>query len=554
MTEPKWVKLTNDRLHSLFAGQLDLKIALREASRLLEELTGAEGVVISLYEPDQNRLVVEHVRLGKAYRSLEISAKGYHHTLSTRSVEGQAISSRNIIPINRNSLSEFDSRVNNIFQAWGVADMLVIPLYYGEHLIGSMLAFKHHSDFTSDYSQRVEHYLESVTPYLFMITQYHLYKRKEDLINSADQQRRETINIISKLGNIHSLETIYQVILDELLTHYPFQIGSIHRTDGEFLRLSHWTTLHDEYSERVDQMIAWAEKNPAPLDGSSGVLSASLEKNTYVYVQDAQKIKNLPMSQRDQEAMVILEDARSNLFIPIRQGDQAIGVIWLSSIGEVIHLDGEDRSILEGIGSFLGTVIENAEMYAKISEQNYKIQQLNKELESKVVKLHELATHDFLTGLYNFGYFQKAMDYLVDTEERSRKKKSMCLVIADIDHFKKFNDTYGHEAGNVALKHVANIIARHAREGDIVCRYGGEEFTVLLPKCDLQGAKHYAERVRKAIETTPVYVDGKPVSLTISLGCTRFRENETSRACISRADDQLYRAKRKGRNRVEAAD
>lgn len=547
--------LTKNRLHSLFAGQLDLKAALADASRLLVEQISAEGVVFSIYDPDHNELVVQHVKLGKNYQPLEMSANGYHHSLSQDSVEGRAIYTRNIIHIQKNSLLHYDSRVSDIFQAWGIADMLVIPLYFRDNLIGSALAFKHDSNFDPTCLRSTLKYIEAISPYLFTITQYHQFKRKEHLINSADKQRRKTLNIISKLSNIHSLETIYQVILTELLTHYQFQIGSIHRTDGKVLRPAHWTTLHLEYSERVNQMIDWAEQNPAPLDGASGVLSASFEKNTYVFIQDALKIKDLPMSRRDQDAMAILEDARSNVFIPIRQGQTPIGVVWLSSIGKVVTLDEEDQSILEGIGSFLGTILENAEMYSKIKEQNSKIQQLNKELENKIIKLHEMATHDFLTGLYNFGYFQKAMDYLADVDERSRKNtKSMCLVIADIDHFKQFNDTHGHEAGNVALKHVADIIARHAREGDVVCRYGGEEFTVLLPKCDLMGAMHYAERVRKAIESNPVIVDGQPMLLTISLGCTRFRENESARACISRADDELYKAKRNGRNRIEATD
>lgn len=545
--------LTKAKLHSLFAGQLDLKVALADTSRIIQDHIKAGGIVFSIYNQERDELIVQYVRLGKEYKSLEISARGYRHSLSQDSVEARAIKNKEIIHINKSGLINYDLRVANIFEAWGISDMLVLPVFYDNILVGSILAFKHEGVFEPSVNGQVQKLITNVAPYIYTISKYYLFEQKENLINTADKQRRETLNIISKLSNIHELDMIYRVILTELLTHYHFQIGSIHRSDGSVLRPTCWTTLNLELSTCVDSLIEWAENSPAPLDVAGGVLSASFENNTYVYVKDAELIRNLPMSKRDKEAMALLRNARSNVFIPIRQGHAPIGVIWLSSIGKVVPLDEEDRTLLEGVGSFLGTVLENAEMYLKIREQNTKIQQLNNELESKIIKLHEMATHDYLTGLYNFGYFQKAMDFLAQTSDRSaRNSNSMCLVIADIDHFKLFNDTHGHEAGNIALKHVADIIAKHAREGDIVCRYGGEEFTVLLPKCDLEGAKHYAERVRHAIESTPVLIDGVPIPMTISLGCTRFLENETARSCISRADDQLYKAKRNGRNRVEA--
>jgi diguanylate cyclase (GGDEF)-like protein len=130
----------------------------------------------------------------------------------------------------------------------------------------------------------------------------------------------------------------------------------------------------------------------------------------------------------------------------------------------------------------------------------------------------------------------------------------MALCIFDVDHFKKFNDTYGHVAGNIALMDVASRIAKQARTMDIVCRYGGEEFVVILPKCNLEGAVLFAERVRESVMASPVKTDAQSVPVTISVGVAEYLPNEEQSAFIERANNALYRAKEGGRNCVRAAD
>ncbi|WP_039914069.1 GGDEF domain-containing protein [Cellvibrio mixtus] len=171
-------------------------------------------------------------------------------------------------------------------------------------------------------------------------------------------------------------------------------------------------------------------------------------------------------------------------------------------------------------------------------------------LRDEIDLLKEQVRTDALTGLYNFRFFS---DTLPLEMERSRRSfQALSLIVLDIDHFKKFNDTWGHEIGNQVLVLVARQITLVVRKLDYACRFGGEEFVVLLPNTDLRQAKNVAERLREAIEGTPLVYDNQSLSVTASLGVDEFRghHSDTHEGFIERVDAWLYQAKRDGRNCV----
>lgn len=163
---------------------------------------------------------------------------------------------------------------------------------------------------------------------------------------------------------------------------------------------------------------------------------------------------------------------------------------------------------------------------------------------------YKLATIDGLTELYNHRYFQDTLRKQMDIARRYNQ--SFSLIIADIDFFKKFNDTYGHQAGDAVLRQVAQILKNNSRTTDYVCRYGGEEMSIILPNTSAEEAMNHANRLCKAIAEKPFHltpVDTAPV--TISLGVATFPENaQTPQDLIEWADKGLYYAKEHGRNQV----
>ncbi|MDR0710000.1 MAG: GGDEF domain-containing protein [Spirochaetaceae bacterium] len=183
-------------------------------------------------------------------------------------------------------------------------------------------------------------------------------------------------------------------------------------------------------------------------------------------------------------------------------------------------------------------------------------------LQESELRFRHLASHDSLTGILNRRSFM---------EHASRKLQFVteydtprCIAIMDIDHFKNFNDSYGHVNGDEALKHVVAVVSEGLRKYDFLCRYGGEEFVFFLGNANLETGFRVAERLRKALENTPVNIDVGPVQVTASFGVAPLIRSELPaqatdqetidfiRMVIDRADRALYKAKRSGRNKVVA--
>lgn len=199
--------------------------------------------------------------------------------------------------------------------------------------------------------------------------------------------------------------------------------------------------------------------------------------------------------------------------------------------------------------------MKNRELVARLEEHQRVLQQRVREATHELAqankRLAELAIHDGLTGLYNHRHFQERLDQEVKRADRYNRK--VALLMLDLDHFKHFNDTYGHQEGNEALRTIAELLTAHVRQVDIVARYGGEEFAVIVPiEGDSDEAGVVAERIRQIVETTDVTpLDADIPRLTISIGYATYPTDAGDRnELIARADEALYVAKARGRNCV----
>ncbi|HMJ49857.1 MAG TPA: sensor domain-containing diguanylate cyclase, partial [Burkholderiales bacterium] len=168
--------------------------------------------------------------------------------------------------------------------------------------------------------------------------------------------------------------------------------------------------------------------------------------------------------------------------------------------------------------------------------------------------LRQQSIHDPLTGLHNRRYLQEVMQRELARTER--KKSVLAVIILDVDHFKHFNDTHGHEAGDAVLRNLAQLIERQIRGSDIACRYGGEEFILVLPEASLSIARQRCELLREAALGMRLTLNGQTLGpVSISLGLALFPQHgNTPEQLIQAADVALYRAKQAGRNRMMIAD
>ena len=172
------------------------------------------------------------------------------------------------------------------------------------------------------------------------------------------------------------------------------------------------------------------------------------------------------------------------------------------------------------------------------------------ELRRQLSELSSLVRTDPLTGIANYRYFLQALEQEIERTQRSGQATS--LVMLDIDFFKRVNDRWGHEAGNRALVHLARLLQQTVRRLDIPCRYGGEEFAIILPDTDLAASIPVTERIRQAVADSSLDVSGHALQITVSLGIATYTAEQqiTAEELVKRADHYLYQAKQTGRDRV----
>jgi diguanylate cyclase (GGDEF)-like protein len=166
-------------------------------------------------------------------------------------------------------------------------------------------------------------------------------------------------------------------------------------------------------------------------------------------------------------------------------------------------------------------------------------------------RLEKMATIDKLTGIYN----RQAFDIIIHQvlKEIQRKKLILSVILFDIDYFKQVNDEFGHLAGDAVIKNIVKISMATIRESDVLCRWGGEEFLILLKECSLDDAYKISEKIRETVRNTPTVYEGRDIAATISLGVSQYHPPENEDSLLSRVDKLLYLAKQNGRDCSEKA-
>jgi diguanylate cyclase len=205
-------------------------------------------------------------------------------------------------------------------------------------------------------------------------------------------------------------------------------------------------------------------------------------------------------------------------------------------------------ALVRGILSETQQIVERSQaMESRLDQSSQQIDELRRHLQ----EVQREAMTDALTGIANRKYFdatlRAAAKYATETGEE------LCLLMMDIDHFKRFNDTYGHVIGDEVLRVVARLLKENVKGRDTPARYGGEEFAVILPQTSLQNAHGLAEQIRNTLASRKVHdkrTDTSYGTLTVSIGAGKFRLGEPLESLVQRADQALYRAKNQGRNRV----
>jgi len=340
----------------------------------------------------------------------------------------------------------------------------------------------------------------------------------------------------------------FEIMLNDSLSLYQGGIG------GASIEYPPVRLYHDDSTANLDNVASYSA-----LQGETTAVDDVYSSNEFDF-----------SGPRAFDEMIGYE-SHSMLTVPLKNYDEeTIGVLQLiNSIddsGAIQGFDADAIALIEALASQASVALDNRRL---VDEQEILKNQLEHEVDARTedlksaltklsqahMMLKELTTMDAVTGIRNRKYFDDVFEQ--EWRRGVRQDYEVSLMMIDIDHFKMVNDTYGHLAGDDALRQVAKAIeGMLKRPSDVVARYGGEEFVAILPYLSKENAKGLAEQIREGVEALQVRADGQVLNLTVSVGVATAHPSELTdrRELVSRADIQVYRAKNAGRNRVCSLD
>lgn len=329
---------------------------------------------------------------------------------------------------------------------------------------------------------------------------------------SLEQRRARQMEAINAIAR----QTTALIDLDELLDKVCIAILERFTTDHvSLLLLQNGQLLLRAHRGNLTPLLAAGDVIPT----EAGLTSLALIQGKTVLQND---VANAP------DYVPGYAEARSEICVPLIFFGEKLGVLVLDSKSPNAFLE-SDITPLESVADICAAAIQNAHHFESAKQ---------------------LAYLDGLTGIFNRRFFE--MRIVEELERAQRYKSDLSVVMLDIDNFKKLNDEFGHLLGDEVLRQVSTILQQHLRKGDVVCRFGGEEFAVLLPQSNNESAMEVADKLRRTIETW--HFPGVPRAVTVSAGTAHFPEfGETRDEVVSAADAALYLAKQAGRNCVMSA-
>ncbi len=311
-----------------------------------------------------------------------------------------------------------------------------------------------------------------------------------------------------------SLEKVYQ---------------AIHRAVERLMPADTFVLTLADYQKKVINPVYIFDKGrryrEAPIPISAGLSGHVISTGNVIHIKDIEAFEQENSEQVRHFGTA--KKVRSVLAVPIYEKERVAGVLSAQSYQAYAYSE-EDEQLLSMLANQAAIALENARLFAR---------------------MREMAIRDALTGVFNRHYFFRRASY--ELARAQRYGRPLGIIMLDIDHFKQINDTYGHGVGDQVLRGIAAMCQNSLRKSDILGRYGGEEFVILLPETTIDTTRFVANRLHAHLASQPIATDAGQVEVTVSVGITAYiPTDESLKSIFRRADQALYTAKNKGRNRV----
>jgi diguanylate cyclase (GGDEF)-like protein len=383
-----------------------------------------------------------------------------------------------------------------------VQSEIAIPIIIRGELLGVLDFQSEHLDyFTPEMIDLLTLFSTQVALALETDRLYYLERRRAQQLEAINAVARQTTAVLD-------LDELLTVVCRLILEWFRFDHVTVLLLEGDSLRIR-------AFEGRLTPSMAMGTELPP----GAGLASRALAQARSVIENDVGQVEGYVPG---------FTETRSEMCVPLIFLGEKLGVIALDS-AQKDAFEPEDVQSLEAVADICAGAIQNANYFERVKQ---------------------LAYVDGLTGIHNRRYFEMRIGE--ELERAARFQGRMAVIMVDIDHFKKLNDEFGHLLGDEVLRGVAAILRQQLRKLDVVCRYGGEEFAIILPETSGENAATVAEKLRRQVENH--YFPGVPRPVTISCGVADYPLLGMARdAVMAAADAALFAAKRTGRNRVVAA-
>ena len=466
----------------------------------LEELIGADGCFLSLWN-ENNQQTIPLAAYGPykdTYRSIVTKPGELTFTKSVLNI-------RQTLAIEDTSSTPYAEPY--IVQNFSARSVLALPLISGKKKIGAiMLSFNKTHRFQPEEIAISE---QAAGLIALALEKFQAMEQAQRRASTSETLRKASAAITETLETSEAVTRV----LEQLNQVVPSESASVQLLDGNQLKI-----VGGRGWENPSDVIGVSF--PVPGDNPNSVV---LESGKPYILPEAWKVydqfKNPPH-----------DHIRSWLGVPLTIQNKIIGLLAIDST-EANHFTEEDASLASTFADQVAVVLENTRIFKETQGQ---------------------AITDSLTGIYNRrGLFQIGE---FEFQRARRINRSFSAMLLDIDRFKRINDHYGHATGDQALRGLVEYCRSGSRAVDLICRYGGEEFVILLPETPIEAAKQVAERLRLSIMENPITTDSGPLRITVSVGVAEANSLDTLQKLIERADEALYDAKHAGRNCVRARE
>jgi len=337
---------------------------------------------------------------------------------------------------------------------------------------------------------------------------------QNEVLDKIGQIRR-----LSRKINCLDLDKIATVCIEEIPLLISSRFASLYRFDSEkgVLHL-----LRHNHPYPIDRLVILTEHGNSPMAVAIGQKKLLLIKDFSRWETEADTTFQRMYARNYQ--------SNSCIIVPLKSDERVLGVLNLADkINASFFDDTTDWAPIELLSEIIGSAMSNIELYGEMCQQ---------------------ARTDGMTGLVNYRTFYDELDK--EIQRSKRYGGNLSLIMVDVDELKEVNDTYGHRCGDLALMHVANQIVYCTRDIDIAARYGGDEFTIILPNTSLTEAKVVAERLGEMVAGNPVNINGDEFYISVSIGIKQFDRNKSIEEFVNESDNALFKAKSAGKNRIHA--